>query len=267
VSLLFGRYDGVALGRLLEEAGVLGSLRGKGFSDFTVAVGNGSLALPHIALCARKGGARHLLLEACLRRLTVAPDAARRAGCSVGAPLDLLFVQWVREQDPTAHFAPARPRLLLQQHPGLGVLRRAFRVAVRIGADLGVDGVANQPKFFHDAVIFHRSRLFLFLAGEEQGRFEALERDLDRLALRDATMAVAGWCVRDAADRVVHWQPGYQVFPLSPQLTAHFHAPAYAGAVAAARTANRFRVDAATLAAVRRQLLEPAPTGAITASG
>jgi hypothetical protein len=267
VSLLFGRYDGAALGHFLEEAGVLESLRAKGFRDFTVAVEDGRQGLSHIAVRAHKGGGRHLLLDACLRRVAVSPDAVRRAGLALDGPFDLLLVYWVRAEDPTADFAPARPRLPLQNHPGLGVLRRAFRVAVRIGTELGVDGVASQPKFFHDAVIFHRSRLFLFLDGGEQGRFEALERDLDDLPLRDASMAVAGWCVRDADGRVVHWQPGYQVFPVSTRLTAHFHAPAYAGAVAAARAAHCFRVDAAALAAVRAQLFDPAPSEAIASSG
>jgi len=54
---------------------------------------------------------------------------------------------------------------------------------------------------------------------------------------------------------------------MSPRLTAHFHTPDYAGAVAAARAANRFCVDAAALAAVRVQLVEPAPVGATAGSG
>jgi hypothetical protein len=135
---------------------------------------------------------------------------------------------------------------------------------VRIGAELGVDGIASLPKFFHDAVIFHRSRLFLFLDGHEQGRFEALERDLDTLKLRDATVAVAGWCVYDERDRLVRWQPGYQVFPISPRLTAHFHSADYATAVGAARARCRFRVDVAALASAHAVLAaaEPAPTPA-----
>ena len=218
------------------------------------------LALPHIALRAEKEGCSHLLLETCLRRVTVAAEMSR--ALAIDGPLDLLLVHWVRAQDPTAKFEPGRPALLLQNHPGLGVLRRAFRVAVRIGADLAVDGVANQPKFFHDAVIFHRSRLFLFLDGAEQGRFEALDRDLAGLKLRDATVAVAGWCVRDQCDRIVHWRPGYQVFPISPRLTAHFHSADYAAAVAAARELSHFRAEAGALAAARSQLDTGAPMAA-----
>jgi hypothetical protein len=261
MSRLFDRYDSADLSRLLDEAGVLASLRAKGFANFAVSIESAGVALPHVVLRADKGDRTHLLLETCLRRVTVAPALARARGFAAAAPLDLLLVHWMREQDPTALFAPGRPPLLLQQHPGLGVLRRAFRVAVRIAADLGVDGVASLPKFFHDAVIFHRSRLFLFLDGDEQGRFEALQRDLEALKLRDATIAVAGWCVDDQRGRRVRWQPGYQVFPLSPRLTAHFHSGDYASAVGAARARCRFRVDAAALAAAHALLdaAQPSP--------
>jgi hypothetical protein len=252
MSRLFDRYDDADLTRLFEDVGMFERLRAKGFEQFEVTVADYGLAVPHIVLSARKAGQRHLLLDACLRRVVaaVAPEDRERAPeLARGGPLDLLLVHWIREEDPTAAFAPGRPPLLLQNHPGLGVLRRAFRIAVRIAGELGSDGVASQPKFFHDAVIFHRSRLFLFLDGREQGRFEALERDLEGVPLSDATLAVAAWCVRDQLDRVVRWQPGYQVFPITPRLTAHFHSAQYAAEVAAAREASRFRLDAAALAA------------------
>lgn len=250
MTRLFDRYDAADLARRFEEAGVCASLRPRGFTDVEVAINADGRALPHVELRARKAGRVHLLLDACLRRVTL-PLAGAHNG---GGPLDLILVHWVREQDPTAAFSPTRPRLLLQRHPGLGVLRRAFRVAVGLAGELGADGVACLPKFFHDAVIFHRSRLFLFLDGGEQGRFEALARDLETLPLGEASLAVAGWCVRDAADAVVRWQPGYQVFPISSRLTAHFHSPEYAAAVACGRRARRCHVDTVALAAARAQL-------------
>jgi hypothetical protein len=256
VRRLFDRYDAPALTRLFEEVGVLAALRAKGFGGFEVDIAGATLALPHVLLRAQKDGQSHLLLDACLRRIVIGEDQLCEFGLSIAGPLDVLLVQWVREEDPTAAFGRERPPLPLQSHPGLGVLRRAFRIAVRIAADLGVDGVANQPKFFHDAVIFQHSRLFLFLDGREQGRFEALRGDLDALSLRDASLAVAGWCVRDNCDRVVRWEPGYQIFPVSARLTAYFHSARYAADVAAARQASAFRIDAGAFASARAQCHE-----------
>jgi hypothetical protein len=243
MKLLFDRYDPSALEGFFAETGVLAALRGKGFDDFAVSIEATDPVLPHVLLHGCKEGARHLLLDACLRRISVAPAAESER-------LDLLLVHWVREEDPTTSFSAERPALPLQNHPGLGVLRRAFRVAVAIGRDLGADGIANCPKFFHDALIFHHSRLFLFLDGREQGSFEALERDLQSLPLAQASLAVAAWCVRDGAGSALHWRPAYQVFPLSSRLLEHFHSPAYAAAVDEAREQSRFRVDVAALAAL-----------------
>lgn len=256
MTLLFERFDEEALMRRFDEAGVLAVLRAKGFEDFAVAVVQTDPAVPHIQLRGGKGGREHLLLDACLRRLIL------RAACllepeeeeEARRPLDLLLVHWVREEDPTSSFSSERPALPLQNHPGLGVLRRAFRVALAIAQDLGVDGIANRPKFFHDAAIFHHSRLFLFLDGREQGRFEAMVRDLEGLPLRDASLAVAGWCVREPAGAAVHWQPGLQVFPLTPRLTRHFHSAEYAAEVEAMRAASRFVIDQGALAVVRAEL-------------
>lgn len=256
MTLLFDRYDPAALDRLFGEVGVYDALREKGFDDFAVEIADAGLALPHVRLQGCKGGSAHLLLDACLRRIAL--PAERVLSRSRGQPLDLLLVHWVREEDPTAAFSAERPALPLQEHPGLGILRSAFRIAVHVAQDLGADGVANRPKFYHDAFIFHRSRLFLFLDGGEQGRFEALVRDLAPLPLRRATLAVAGWCVRDrdGRDGILRWDPGLQVFPLSTRLTAHFHAPDYAAAVEGAREGTRYRVDLAALERVRAELGE-----------
>ena len=202
----------------------------------------------HAKLHGTKAGRRFLLLDACLTETRLVTDDHAVCGYRGSTPLDLVVIYWLREQDPTAAFDRTHERLPLQEHPGLGVLRTAFRVAVRMTTDLGKHGIAALPKFFHDAVIFYRSRLFLFLDPVEQGRFEALLRDLAPLSLRDATLAMAGGAVRDGAGASVPWKPGLQVMPLSPVLTDYFHAPRYQALCAEACEAWRCTVDADALA-------------------
>lgn len=262
-ALVLGRWDGPALLAMLEETGALSVLARRGFADLAFEIDAGDGALTHARLHGAKGGARHLLVDACLT--TVRLEEKDRPRCHYGgpAPLDLVVVYWLREQDPTAAFDPAHPRLPLQQHPGLGVLRRMAGVAVRMAGELGCDGVAALPKFFHDAVLFHRSRFFLFLDPAEQGRFDALLRDLEPLSLPDATLALGGAAVRDAAGEVAPWQAGLQVMALSSPLSGWFASPAYRDARAAAFAASRFHVDAGALAAARELFArEPAVAGA-----
>jgi len=236
-------YDAVALRAMFAEAGTLGALERKGFEDLDVVIDYAGRALPHTLVIGSKQGTRYVLLDAILGEAVIGPEFFAGQGMAMERPIELAVVYWLREEDPTAAFSPRRPALPLQDHPGLGILRSAFRVVVRMAGELGKDGVASNPKFFHDAVIFFRSRLFLFLDGEEQGRFEAMLRDLQSLGLGDASMAIIADCVRDADGRVVRWAPSFQVFPLSPELTAYLHAPAYAQRVDRALADSRFSID------------------------
>jgi hypothetical protein len=262
VARILGRYDAAALRRLFAEALVLRALEERGFADLEVAIESEGLALPHVVVLGAKGGPRRRLIDAVVVEASVAAAQLARLGAGFERELSLLVVSWLREQDPTRSFSAERPALPLQAHPGLGVLRRAFAVVLRIARELGKDGVGNRPKLFHDAWIFFRSRMFLFLDGCEQGRFEALVRDLRPLALGDASLALVNGCVRDAAGVPVVWQPGLQVFPLSPAATAYFNAPEYAAAVARGFAESRFVCDPAALAATRALLAEAARSGA-----
>lgn len=242
-GLLLGRYDADALLGMFADAGVLDALGERGFSGFDVVIDDSSPPLTHTRLLADKAGARHLLVDACLTEVHLQPGQFERGGFPGDTALDLIVAYWLREQDPTASFAPDHARLPLQDHPGLGVLKDVFQVALRIARDIGKDGIAALPKFFHDAAIFYRSRLFLFLDPVEQGRFEALTRDLAGLPLADATLALAGGAVRDGQGDVAEWTGGFQVMPLGPALADYFNGADYQRRCREAVGSSRFTVD------------------------
>ncbi|MBI5505705.1 MAG: hypothetical protein HY899_12970 [Deltaproteobacteria bacterium] len=260
---VLGRYDEDDLLRMFTEAGAIAAVERRGFSRVGFELDGSSGALVHARLLASKHGDRYPLLDACLTELSLAPDQPTARGFAVDAPVELVVVYWLREQDPTVEFDALHSRLPLQEHPGLGLLRRAFRVAVRIGREMGKDGIAALPKFFHDAAIFYRSRLFLFLDPREQGRLEALIRDLGGLSLADATLAFLADAVRDADGAVVRWSPTLQVLPISPTLVDAFHSQAYQAANAQAFETARFTWDAEALANARRvfEVATPARSG------
>lgn len=259
MTLVLGRYDAEAIRTRLADAGVLTVLEGRGFAPLEMAIETVAGTLPHTRLYGTKGGTRYLLLDAILVETTVAPASFAKRGYAMDRPMDLLVVYWLREEDPTAAFSAARPPLPLQRHPGLGILRRAFTAVVGMARDLGKDGVASVPKFFHDAAIFYRSRLFLFLDAREQGRFEALSRDLRDLPLGDASLALVGGCVRDAEGEVVCWQPGLFVLPLTPAFTAYFHAATYTDVAADTCACARFRCDPTGVTRTRETIEEHQP--------
>lgn len=240
---LFGRYDTEAVAGMFEEAGVLQAVRSRGFRHPTLTLGGIESPLTHVQLHAAKEGSVHLLFDGCLTEATADTSAFGVDAPRSHRPASVIVIFWAREQDPTAHFAADRPRLPLQDHPGLGVLKRVFRVGARIAIEMKKDGLAAYPKFPHDAIIFFRSRLFLFLHGEEQGKLEAMWRDLGHLGLRDFSLAISSGAARDDDGCEVRWQPGLQMHPLSDVLREHFHSEAYAAAVSRARAASRYTYD------------------------
>ena len=239
---LFGRYDADAVTRMFDEAGVLDAIRSKGYGHPRLTLGGIESPLTHVQLQAEKAGALHLLFDGCLTEATADTSAFGVYGGGT-RPASVIVIFWAREQDPTARFAADRPRLPLQDYPGLGVLKRVFRVGARLAVEMEKDGLAAYPKFPHDAIIFFRSRLFLFLHGDEQGRLEAMWRDLGHLGLRDFSLAVSSGAAYDESGRHVHWQPGLQVHPLSDLLRAHFNSEAYADAVMRGRAKTRYIHD------------------------
>jgi hypothetical protein len=251
---LLGRYDAGDVRERLAAAGVLRALAEKGFDAVGVAIETAGHAFPCVSISACRDDRRLLLLEAYIAEVAVRAEVLEGDGRIGDRPFELVLVYWMREQNPIRPFSAERPPLPLQRHPGLGVLRRVFHVLVRMALELGKDGVASVPKFFHDAVLFFRARLFLFLDGAEQGRFEALVRDLAALPLGDASLALAGGCVRDRSGVAVSWSPGHLVFPVSERATAHFHSPRYAAKVAVAREQCAFMYDADLLARARKEL-------------
>lgn len=248
---ILGCFEEADVRCLLEETGVLRKVSGRGFHDLEVEIDASGQALTHLRLHGTKSASRYLLFDACLATSRLESSYFAERDFELAGAIELLVIYWFREQDPTARFTRRRPPLPLQDYPGLGTLRQVFQTAVLMAKQTGSHAIAAFPKLFHDAFLYHRSRLFLFLDAAEQGRFEALLRNLDHLPLLDATLAVMGDCVRNGADQIFRWQPGFQVFPLSPRITGYFHSQAYADQVAVSRDAESFHVDEKALEGVR----------------
>lgn len=244
---LLGRFDATAIDARFAEAGFYAALANRGFDGFHVELEQPSSGLPHLRLSAVKEGARWQLLDTCITEMVVERGFFAERGFPCDAPIELLTVYWLRQEDPTARFTGLRAALPLQRHPGLGVLRQGFEMVLGLARELGRDGVVCTPKFFHDAVIFYRSRLMVFLDPVQQGRFVALMRDLRPLPIGAASMLLIGGGVRDGKGEVTGWEGGLQVMPLSGRLCDYLNSSGYAAAVAREAAGSSFHWQAADL--------------------
>ncbi len=235
--LFLGRLTAAALDAALEAAGIQSFLATRGHPAVRVDT---DLADGEHRLRVVAAGDDALLVELRLAEMkTPVPAALDGEGPET---LHVLAVLWVVSQDPRASFTPERPRLPGQDHPGLGVGRRLYEVLRGWAVAWGKDALLNVPEHYHNALFY--AAQFRFLDPVEQGRFEALRRDLSGLGVAEASFAIEEGRVRDeAADRTYAWDPGAMVAPVGAAAGAIVAGERYRDVVASARDGARFRVS------------------------
>jgi hypothetical protein len=238
--LFLGRFDEAALLSELGREGILQGLAARGYDEVRLRT---SMEAGEHRLRIRPRGSRVSLVDLRLAERThvVADEAARAQGLEL---LSVLDNAWLSLQDPRASFTAERPRLPGQRWPGLGLSRAFYGLLSRWAREWGKDAVFATPEYFHNAVFY--SRGFRFLSAGEQGRFEALRRDLGGLRLADASAAVEEGRVLDlASGRPFAWRPGPMAAPLAGPLRAVLEGDAFRSQVEMSRAAARYAVQTA----------------------
>ncbi len=217
---------------VLDRTGILAALRDRGFPNPTVEVVGGSGVPPTVRVFGDSDHTQLVVEFRIVRNKTILPGE------------DLLFVEWLLLQNPTAGFDGRRPRLPGQEHPGLGLLGPVSGLLVAMADALELSGVAFMPANYYIAVL---SRHHLgFVDPAAQARFDALYQVLARLSLSQASRALEDGRVRDTQTNVpARWEPSPMVIPLGEAMRRRLDSPEYRAAVDAARSRYHFTlVDA-----------------------
>jgi acetoin utilization deacetylase AcuC-like enzyme len=201
---VLGSFSPHALELSLEQTGLLAAVRARGFANPVVAVDPGSSLGDTIRLFGDHER-QDLLME-----LRVSRSRRTVPG------MEVLYIEWLRLQNPRAAFGPAGVRLPGQAHPGLGLLREVVTWLVRVGESLGLDGLAARPAQYYMAALSRRH--MTFLEPGAQARFDALYQAVGGMPLAQAEEALAGGRVVDAAGQPVRWEPALEVYPVSLRL-------------------------------------------------
>jgi hypothetical protein len=172
--LLLGYYTAAGLEHALHAYGVLGYLRRIGYDRFRVTL-DPTGAGERVRLHGSAAGEEHLLIEVVLEKRRIAGE-------------DVLYLHWLSLRNPRARSSAARPLLPGQDVPGLGLASETVKLLTIMARRLGLAGLVYRPAHFHTA--FPARHALEFLDPARQGRFEALVRDLARLPLREATVAI-----------------------------------------------------------------------------
>jgi acetoin utilization deacetylase AcuC-like enzyme len=202
---VLGLLSRLAVEMSLEEVGILDRVRGLGFPKPALEIAFGGDVGDTITLL-DGGDARALLME-----LRVSRNRRMLPG------MELLYVEWLRLQNPRMPFGPTQPRLPGQNHPSLGLLREVVAWIVLLAERLGLDGVASTSSQYYMAVLGRHDLQFVDPAAG--ARFDAMYGLLRGMPLADAEhMLAEGRVVDVTTGAAVYWEPAVTVFPVSGRL-------------------------------------------------
>lgn len=208
---LFGRYDAEGIRELLARAGLLRGLSERGYPDPILSLSCAEPSEQRVCLYAGEETRERLLLEARLQLLNFHPR--RQIGpFNDDSSFRMLVIHWLSLSRPDGDFPVDRPRLPGQERPGLGLLKELMALLSAFSRELSVDGVLDVPDHFHTALFY--SRTFRYLDPEEEGRFQAIVRDLTGVPLALSSDAIREGCLVDrATGSTVPWVASEQVMP------------------------------------------------------
>ncbi len=217
---VLGFYSASGVEYALERYGILERLRQRGFSDLVVSI-DPSDPDRHFARIHGSRGSQQamLLMELVVRRRALTP------GGEGVAPFELLSVEWLLLQDPSASFSLERPRVPGQRFPGLGMAAEVQELLVQACRRLGLDGLVQRPSHYHHAAVAGRE--YRFWDPVAEGRVDALRQVLAPFSLAEASELLAAGAVKLGDDSVVTWEPADLVLAVSPALAARWESPAY----------------------------------------
>jgi len=243
-ALFLNYYSQEGLVTALEEYGIYGLLRKKGFDEFVLSVKVDDV----YRHCARVywGGVEdrsRMLIELILREGTIRSAGEGQTQDGVAAVQNsLLIIEWLCLQNPSACFSPDRPPLPGQTHPGLGIGYEILGLLVLMARRTRKDGLLNRPQFYHNARVYHER--FKFFDPVREGRLLALMRDTGDDHLTDVSWAIHHGCLRDGwTGEQVLWEGGDQIDALSHALQDYFISRRYRDIVWETVANTRYRVD------------------------
>ncbi|MBI4854010.1 MAG: hypothetical protein HY819_19605 [Acidobacteria bacterium] len=220
--LFLNFYTRAGLCEALEQYGTFDRLRSRGFDPYlSFHPIDSERYILH--LTDSEHGA--VLIEMVCKLATIKSKNSK-AEVNSGETFDLLAVEWLLLQNPSAKFTEERPPLPGQKHPGLGIGREVITLLQIMTERLEKDGMLAIPAYYHNGVLYNN--LFHFFSPEKEAELRAIERDLANLTLAEASWAIENKLVMDrATGNKFEWHPEEMIWARTEKLNNYFSSDYY----------------------------------------
>ena len=189
----------------LERYGMLDRIRALGFRRIRIDLDLDPVAGDTVRLFSND------FPDAPILELRARRDSGRVRG------MEILSVEWLRLQNPSAQFVESRPRLPGQDHPGLGFLSEVFTLLILMAERIGVDGLVIVAGHYH--LVALSDDQLRFLDPEDRARFRALREAVSGVPLAEASRQVEGGELIDVrTGEPAAWEPVAMVLPVTDRL-------------------------------------------------
>jgi hypothetical protein len=224
-----GVYSRHGIELALEESGLMGRLRQRGFRALRVTIDLDD-PMGH-TLRIQSGESDPLVVLEMKLRVNRKMEPGRH----------FLSVEWLLIQNARSTFKLSRQPLPGQKFPGLGLLRDTVAVLIVVCERMDLDGLIFTPTHFHLARM--AQPMACFVDPTHQARLSAMLHAVRGLRLEEAARAVEnGMVVDDITGEPVCWAPSPMVVPVAVSLKKYFGSTEYESLVAAASRNFLFRL-------------------------
>lgn len=177
--------------------------------------------------------------------------------------VNLLGIEWLLLQNPTASFKPNRQRLPGQEYPGLSIGREIMVILGIMVERLHLEGLLGFPLYYHNGYLYHTR--FHYFSPEREGELLALKRDLKQLSLTEASWAIKlGLVLNQKTEKPYVWRSEEMIWPITTSLKSYFADKHYLQATNQAQEENTFTYDIKAIQEMMQNLpylpAEPPPT-------
>ena len=257
-KLFLDTYTEEILKERFDYYGITKGLRRAGIKKYAITITTADPGFQHLEVFSREPRADDPVAELTLHKgnfSTRAPFAERLHGETI----PMLFIQWIRLQNPLKSFLPDRPPLPGQKHPGLGIGDQVMVMLAALGEKQHTEGLANTPEYPHNAMLY--CQRFQYINPDTEGKLVSLRRDFSEVPLSDLSWGILLGCVRDKkTGAALEWPKEEQILPLGPKLKKYFHSRAYLLSVLTSSQENVYELDLPKLATLPRVLDDKPPS-------